>query len=232
MSTKWPIFALFVVATLAPRLEAGDQYIARVVGIVDGDTIDVLSATNTQVRIRLWGIDSPEPGQDFSGRAKELTSSLAFNNQVLVKPHNKDRNGRTVAEIVLPNGKDLGQVLVGYGLAWWERRYAPNDVALARLETEARAEGRGLWSGPNPIAPWLWRSAPNKPNQAPATGIAGGGGTIANFVASRNGKVFHIGTCSAVLKIKPENRVLFGNMLEAQARGLRLAADCLHGHRR
>ena len=38
---------------------------ARVIGVIDGDTIDVLLAGNVQQRIRLNGIDTPERGQPF-----------------------------------------------------------------------------------------------------------------------------------------------------------------------
>jgi micrococcal nuclease len=51
----------------------------KVVGVSDGDTITVLHGGG-QERIRLWGIDCPEKGQDFGTRAKRLTSSLVFSN--------------------------------------------------------------------------------------------------------------------------------------------------------
>ena len=37
------------------------------------------------------------------------------------------------------------------------RRYAPNDADLARLEKKARTAKVGLWSMPNPVAPWEFR---------------------------------------------------------------------------
>ena len=129
---------------------------ARVVGIVDGDTITVL-IERTQVRIRLNGIDCPEKGQPFGRAATELTSSLAFGKTVQVISHGPDRYGRTVADIILPGGKSLNQELVRAGLAWWFRRYAPRDKTLARLEEEARDARRGLWRDEDPIPPWLWR---------------------------------------------------------------------------
>jgi len=51
----------------------------EVVGITDGDTITVLnSKTLKDVKIRLYGIDTPEKGQAFSKKAKEFTSKLVF----------------------------------------------------------------------------------------------------------------------------------------------------------
>lgn len=37
----------------------------KVIRVADGDTITVLDSTNTQIRVRLYGIDCPENGQDF-----------------------------------------------------------------------------------------------------------------------------------------------------------------------
>ena len=65
------IAALFLILLPATAL-AGDEYAARVVGISDGDTITVLTAQKKQVKIRLYGIDAPESGQDFATAARSL----------------------------------------------------------------------------------------------------------------------------------------------------------------
>ena len=46
------------------------------VGISDSDTINVLHAGRAE-KVRLHGIDSPEKGQPFTNRAKQLVSDLA-----------------------------------------------------------------------------------------------------------------------------------------------------------
>ena len=97
----------------------------------------------TQVRIRLHGIDSPETGQDFGSRSKQAASELAFGKTVTVRVRDTDRYGRTVAEVILPDGRSLNREMVGAGMAWWYRQYAPADTELARLETEAKAAKRG-----------------------------------------------------------------------------------------
>jgi len=134
------------------------EFTGKVVAVADGDTITVLR-DRTQVRIRLDGIDCPERGQAFGRRAKAFTSQLAFGNVVTIRPRHKDRYGRTVAEIVLPDGRNLNHELVQAGFAWWFRKYAPHDAELARLEVEAHAAKRGLWSDLDPVPPWDWRSA-------------------------------------------------------------------------
>lgn len=37
----------------------------KVVRVADGDTITILDSDNTQTRVRFYGIDCPEIGQDF-----------------------------------------------------------------------------------------------------------------------------------------------------------------------
>jgi len=128
---------------------------ARVVAITDGDTIKVLR-DGKQETIRLHGVDCPEGGQPFGTRAKQFTSSLAFGKRVKVIVRDRDRYGRTVAEVVLPNGRSLNRELVRSGLAWHFKRYS-DDPVLAQLETQARAARLGLWADQDPIPPWDWR---------------------------------------------------------------------------
>jgi endonuclease YncB( thermonuclease family) len=70
-----------------------------------------------------------------------------------------DRYGRTVAEIILPDGRNLNQEIVRAGFAWWYVKYACHDAELERLEAEARAAGRGLWADKEPTPPWEFRTS-------------------------------------------------------------------------
>ncbi len=108
-------------------------------------------------RIRLHGIDCPEKRQPFGNRAKQFASALVFGKTVTVNVLDVDRYGRTVGEVILPDGQVLNHELVRAGLAWWYRRYAPDDDTLAQLEADARAAKRGLWADAEPVPPWEWR---------------------------------------------------------------------------
>jgi endonuclease YncB( thermonuclease family) len=155
---------------LPPTPGHAADFLAKVIGISDGDTLTVLKADRTQAKIRLHGIDAPETGQDFASRAKQAASALAFGQTVTIAPHGTDRYGRTVAEVVLPDGRSLNRELVRQGMAWWFRAYTPNDRELERLESEAREAKRGLWSQPNPIPPWDWRAGKGQPVTAGVIG--------------------------------------------------------------
>ncbi len=91
-------FALLTSQTLA----AG--FTGRVGGVADGDTITVLHNGKGE-RIRLHGIDCPEKRQAFRKRAKQFTSTLVFSKIVTVQVLDRDRYGRTVGVVLLPDGR-------------------------------------------------------------------------------------------------------------------------------
>lgn len=142
---------------LEQKVKAGERgFEGKVVSVQDGDTLEVLRHGRA-VRVRLHGVDCPEKRQAFGAAAKNRTSELAFGQTVRVFPRDQDRYGRLVAEILLPDGRSLNQELVKAGLAWWYKRYAPDDMALADLEHKAKAVRLGLWGELEPLAPWSFR---------------------------------------------------------------------------
>ena len=122
------------------------QFSGKVVGVSDGDTITVLAKGKPE-RIRLHGIDCPEKRQAFGKRAKQATSRLVYGKTVTVRDLGQDRYGRTVGEVMLPDGRSLNHELVKAGYAWWCRRYAPEDETLKQLEQEARGGEAGVVGG-------------------------------------------------------------------------------------
>ena len=104
---------------------AAESWTGKVVGVIDGDTIDVLHNGQAE-RIRLNGIDCPEKGQPFGKKANEATSTLAFGKDATVLPYKRDRHGRTVAD-VLVNDTKLSYELVRLGLAWWYQKYSKDQ---------------------------------------------------------------------------------------------------------
>jgi len=150
----WTLLALVAAGWLASQAFAGELK-GRVVGVTDGDTITVLHDNRTDT-VRLVGIDAPEKRQPYGDRARRFTADLAFDRTVTVLTTGRDRNGRLLGEVVLPDGRSLNQELVRAGYAWWFRKYS-RDVTLARLEEEARQDRRGLWATEAPQAPWDYR---------------------------------------------------------------------------
>jgi endonuclease YncB( thermonuclease family) len=137
---------------------------AKVVGVTDGDTLEVLDGRKTQHKVRLAGIDAPERRQAFGARAHQTLAAAVFSQRVVLDWHKKDRYGRLVAKVMLA-GRDVGLGLVSLGLAWhykaYEQEQTPADRArYAAAELEARRSSVGLWSMRNPTPPWDFRGAP------------------------------------------------------------------------
>ena len=131
----------------------------EVVGITDGDTITVLnSKTQEDVKIRLYGIDTPERGQAFGKKAKQFTSDMVFGRLVEVEPVDIDRYGRTVA-LVTVFQRLVNEELANAGFAWVYTCCCDEPICerWKVLEYEAREAKRGLWADPNAIPPWEYR---------------------------------------------------------------------------
>ena len=134
-----------------------DQQTFRVVRVVDGDTLDIATpdGDQTTMRIRLWGIDTPElargdhEAEPFAQEATDLTVALADRQWVRLQlePHRVHGTfGRVLAYVHLPDGRVLNEVILLAGLAkvddrWPHRQMDHYDL----LETSARKNRRGLW---------------------------------------------------------------------------------------
>lgn len=124
-----------------------DAWTGKVVGIVDGDTIDVLNENKETVRLRLHGIDTPERGQPFGNNAKQFVSKSIGGKMIQVEIVDEpDRYGRLIAN-VSQNGRLINLLLVKEGLAWHSTKYAPDRPDLVHAEKLARVAKLGLWGG-------------------------------------------------------------------------------------
>ena len=164
----------------SPSLATADTLRGRVVRVLDGDTVEALVG-RTPHRVRLAGIDAPEKSQPFGATAKQRMAALSGGQTVTVDWTSRDRNGRLVGKLIR-DGQDLGLVMVNSGLAWWYRKYAGEQSAADQLiyaaaEQSARSGKRGLWSTPDPMAPWDYRHQP-APTKQELAGCRCGTGTL------------------------------------------------------
>jgi micrococcal nuclease len=136
---------------------AGEASSARVVRVVDGDTVVVRTAGGAEERIRYIGIDTPEsvkpgtPVQCFAKAASHANERLIEGRRVrLVQDAEaRDRYGRLLAYVYRrSDGLFVNAELVRRGYA--RTLTIPPNVAHAarfrRLAAEARRGERGLWS--------------------------------------------------------------------------------------
>ena len=124
--------------------------------VVDGDTL-WLKNRGKLLKIRLYGVDSPELDQDYGKKAKKFVSSLTKRKPVTVYVKYTDQYGRLIGIVVLDDGTVLNQRMLLNGTAWWYRSYAKNELSFKILEAYARKKHLGLWAKDNPTAPWIHR---------------------------------------------------------------------------
>ncbi len=153
------IVALLVFGGLSREDEPGfsapegeGPVVARVVGVTDGDTIDVELGGGIE-HVRYIGIDTPESNPDqplecFGPEASDANEELVAGETVTLEfgPERRDRYGRLLAYV------SVGDLLVNAELV--RRGFArsltisPNDARaplFERLEAAAGRAGAGLW---------------------------------------------------------------------------------------
>ncbi len=136
---------------------------ATVIGISDGDTLTALTADHQQIKVRIAAIDAPERRQPYGTRSRQTLASLCFRQQAEILVLSRDRYGRSVGAVRC-QGKDAGTSQLEAGMAWVYTQYARKFPGYRDLQAEAQAGRRGLWSMPDPVAPWEWRRAQRNAN--------------------------------------------------------------------
>lgn len=164
LSTTFMKIKIFLAITiLFPIMVWGaETYQAKVVGVIDGDTIKVLRPGDELIKIRFAGIDCPERKQPWGTKAKQATSDFVMDKNVLIESMSVDRYGRTIGRVFV-NGMNINRELVGSGHCWTYVKYA-KDSQLSILEEKAKAANLGLWQLPESerIPPWEWRRNKNR----------------------------------------------------------------------
>ena len=135
---------------------------APITKVVDGDTIEVRRLGKI-VRVRLWGIDTPEWQQGFSHEAHEFTKRRLAGCQVEVRGKEWDKYGRLVAMVTV-DGNPLNEELLREGLAWVHIYYCKEPICRQwrQIKKEAKGASLGLWQESHPLAPWEWKQTHNR----------------------------------------------------------------------
>lgn len=150
------IYILFLLLLFSPYLFAQDFIYGKVIKVADGDTITLLDKNKKTFRIRFYGIDCPEKGQDYYQVAKNYVSDKIFSKDVKVEIINKDRYNRSVGIVWYDKNKNLNIELINKGLAWHYKQF-DKSKSFHEAENFARNSKLNIWQMKNPIAPWEFR---------------------------------------------------------------------------
>ena len=131
---------------------------ATVSRVVDGDTVEVRPRIDGEEDVRLIGVDTPEKAyssreaQPYALEASRFTQEKLEGRRVSLRfgAEKKDRYGRVLAYLYLPDGSMFNETLVEKGYAQ-VATFPPNVRYVGRFEQaqwNAREAGVGIWSLP------------------------------------------------------------------------------------
>jgi len=170
ISPQWPSPATSQEQPVGTDLAAYHGRTFAVVKVVDGDTLHLAAAQpgGKTTKVRLRGIDAPEMGTNrekrmyFAEEATEFVRRRTRGQSVSVYldegAESRDRYGRLLAYIELPDGRFLNEELLSEGLVYADRRFRHSYFQkYLQLEAAARSQGRGLWKDVTreKMPPWL-----------------------------------------------------------------------------
>jgi micrococcal nuclease len=129
--------------------------VAKVKGVVDGDTIQIVPAIDGANEVRLIGADAPDAkgarkgGQPYNKRVSRFTESALDGKKVGLDfdPERKDRHGRLLAYVYPVGDGMFNEVLLRKGYAQ-VHTVKPNDEHLDDFEAaqkKAKKDDLGIW---------------------------------------------------------------------------------------
>ncbi len=140
------------------QAEAETQNQATVTRIVDGDTVEVTLADETQETLRLIGIDTPEtkhpskPVECFGNQATQKARSLLSEKQITLEYDDSqgryDKYNRLLTYAILPDGTNFNKAMIEQGYAYEYTYNVPYKYQgkFKDAERSARLNERGLWA--------------------------------------------------------------------------------------
>ncbi len=155
-------FLIYAVSLGASSMALGAEFTAKVIAVLDGDTI-LVKRVKGLTKIRMAEIDAPEKAQIFGETSRQSLSDMVLGKQIKVASQAIDQYGRMVAHISV-DGLDVNAEQIRRGMAWEYSNYHTNHMLVA-LQNEAKQVPRGLWALSTPTPPWEWRKL--HPNTAP-----------------------------------------------------------------
>lgn len=137
---------------------ARETYQGTVADVITG-AILVIDRNGNAMKVRLYGVDCPEPGQSYAQESRQYIMDKFLNNNVNVCVLATDSQQNPVVLVFNSNGESLSHLMVAEGMAWWDRRNAQKDALLRRLNAEAITNSVGLYADPTSLAPWDYRES-------------------------------------------------------------------------
>jgi hypothetical protein len=125
--------------------------------------------------------------QDWFENASRALETKILRKAVRVEVTDTDRFGRRVGKVWLGE-RDINREMIAEGHAWAFRQYL-RDESLMEDEAAAREAAIGLWSLPDPIAPWRWRRQQEREGERPTASQTC---RIKGNISSSGKRIYHV----------------------------------------
>lgn len=139
----------------APVRETRHGVVAEV---LTGDLL-IINQNGSASTVRLYGADSPEPGQKFHDEAMQFVKDACLHANVEMHILTVDSENNPVALVVNGQGESISHLMVAGGYAWWDAQNAPKDALLRKLNAEAITRGLGLYADAAALSPYDYRDS-------------------------------------------------------------------------
>ena len=137
--------------------------IGTVTKVSDGDSIQITTPEQTNLKVRLYGIDAPEtpkvnnrtgqinkPGQPYGQESRKVLSDKLMGKAVKVDIVEFDKYKRSVCMVWLDDRNiNLEMIREGFAEVFIEYLKEPYKAEFLKVEREARAAKRKIWSLPD-----------------------------------------------------------------------------------
>lgn len=203
MKQRMPRLILFLLALFLCHASPGLSQGVQASWVPDGDTLHLEDGR----KVRLIGIDAPEmatendPEQYYARESREFLMRLVQNTPLRLETdaQEKDRYGRVLAYVYLPNGRMVNEELVEQGYAfYYPHSNQDREIQEKLLEAQNRAIRlrKGFW--PRILA------IPDPPQ---------------GWQGNRRSKRFHHPERFHAQQISQRNRVVFSTLEQAFGEG-------------
>ena len=137
-----------------------------VTSVPDGDSLWIVrdpNSVDSEIPVRLFGIDAPEKDQDYGPEAQQALWQLVWRTRGLsMEVVDVDQYHRLVVLLYHQSAgrsRSINRMLIEQGHARWYSRYGGESLGFAAAEDQARSNRRGFWLNRHQVAPWDHRAA-------------------------------------------------------------------------
>lgn len=143
------------IPTVSLSISAAKQ--VPVIKVIDGDTLQILTKGETET-VRVIGMDTPETvnprrsvqcfGKEASDKARSLLTGQNVSLEVDPTQGERDKYGRLLRFVFLPDGTDFGKYMISEGYAHEYTYSVPYkyQTEYKNAENSARNNKKGLWA--------------------------------------------------------------------------------------